>query len=276
MRAITFTLDLEDHRPNPTWEDHAPAMTRRVLDLLDQHRVRGTVFVVGEVAESNPVLVREVASRGHEVGLHGWNHEPLTSKEPTALAAELERGKTLLEAVTGTEVVGFRAPTFSLVPETAWCLRLLADAGFLYSSSVLPARSPLFGWPGAPRDVFRWPEGLVEFPAPTAGVGEWALPVLGGVYFRLIPWSLIRLSLRITHNSSPWTYCHPYDFDADEEYWVVPDAGVLGSRLLWWNRRRMMQKVDCLLRRGTGAPLGEQVTHFHGAQRFDHGAEAGT
>lgn len=270
MPAVTFTLDLEDHRPSPDWEDRVPVMTRRVLDLLDRRGVRGTVFVVGEMAESNPDLVREVSSRGHEVGLHGWDHEPLTTKAETALSAELRRGKDLLEAITDSAVLGFRAPTFSLVPETGWVRSLLVDVGFRYSSSVLPARSPLFGWPGAPRDVFRWPEGLVEFPAPTAGAGAWALPVLGGTYLRVIPWPLIRLGLSITPKSLRWTYCHPYDFDTEEEFWVVPGTGAVGSHLLWWNRRRMLDKVDRLLARGAGGPLCEQVSRFAGAPVFDH------
>lgn len=268
MTEVTFTFDVEDHRPDPTWEDRAPAMTMRVLDLLSGLGVRGTAFVVGEVALADPGLVRELAARGHEVGLHGWNHEPLTGKEPTALASELTRGKELLESIVQDEVLGFRAPTFSLVPGTAWVPDLLASAGFSYSSSVLPARSPLFGWPGAPRDVFRWPGGVVEFPAPTVGLGSWAIPMLGGVYLRLVPWPLISMARRIIRTSAPWTYCHPYDFDPDEERWVVPGAGRMGSRLLWWNRRGMARKVERLLGSGAGGPLGERVGQLSTAPIF--------
>ena len=141
-------------------------MTREVLDFLDAREVRGTFFVVGETAEAHPELVREVAARGHEVGLHGWRHQPLTELTADAFRADAQRGKDLLEELTGAPVLGFRAPTFSLVPESRWAVDVLADTGFTYSSSVLPARSPLFGDPTLPTTPFRWPNGLVELPCP--------------------------------------------------------------------------------------------------------------
>ena len=76
-----------------------------------------------------------------------------------------------------------------------------------------------------------------------AGVG---LPYLGGVYLRALPSSVSTARARALSGAGqlPWIYCHPYDFDPDEPFWVVPEAGRLGSRLLWYNRRRTFAKVD--------------------------------
>jgi polysaccharide deacetylase family protein (PEP-CTERM system associated) len=264
---VTFTLDLEDHRPegSPDGTERYPDLTRRILDFLDARAVRGTFFVVGEVAAAHPEIVRDVASRGHEVGLHAWRHVPLTDLDPDTVRADVTRGKELLEELTGAPVTGFRAPIFSLVPGSRWVVDVLVDAGFTYSSSVLSARSPLFGDPSLPTAPFRWPEGLVELPCPVARLGSYGVPYLGGVYLRALPRVVSAAAERgFGRDQMLWIYCHPYDFDDAEPYWVVPEAGPWGSRLLWYNRRRTFAKVDALLRGRAAPPLGERVATLTG------------
>jgi len=257
---VTFTLDLEDHRPSGDAEERYPALTREVLDFLDARDTRGTFFVVGETTDDHPDLIAEIARRGHEIGLHGWRHQPLTELSPASFAADVTRGKARLEDLAGAPVVGFRAPTFSLVPESRWATDVLRDAGFTYSSSVLPARSPLFGDPSLPTTPFRWPNGLIELPCPVVRTGPLGLPYLGGVYLRAIPGVASTVARRsVGRDQLLWIYCHPYDFDPGEEYWVVPDAGRVGSRLLWYNRRRMFAKIETMLRGRTGPPLAERL-----------------
>lgn len=269
---VSFTLDLEDHRPDASAELRFPEVMGRVLDWLDEQNVSGTVFVVGEVAADQPDLVAEVAARGHEVGLHAWRHVPLTEVGPDRFGEETRRGKQVVEDITGRAVVGFRAPTFSLVPASAWAPDVLAELGFTYSSSVLAAANPLFGWPGAPDRPFRWPGGLVELPAPLAGFGPWRVPYLGGTYLRLLPWPAVAGARRLTPGGEvPWTYTHPYDFDPGEPYWPVPDAGRM-ARLLWVGRRRMFAKVGRVLARGAGPPLGERVETMTDLPVFGPGA----
>jgi peptidoglycan-N-acetylglucosamine deacetylase len=258
---VTFSLDLEDHRPaDAPWPERYRAITERVLELVEARGHRATVFVVGELADEHPELVRSIAARGHEVALHAWRHVPLTEQDPDTFAAETRRAQELLGELAGRPVVGFRAPTASLVPASAWAVDVLGDLGFTYSSSVLPAPNPLFGWPGAPRDVFRWPNGLVEVPLPVTGTRRVALPLLGGVYFRAVPWPVVRAARRLAErHRMPCMYCHPYDFDPDEPRWAVPDVPAWGRYLLWYNRRRMLAKVSRLLDGPVGPPLEERV-----------------
>ncbi len=258
--AITFTLDLEDHRPDPSVVARHPDVTRQILDELAERGIIGTFFIVGEVGESHPDLVRDIAAGGHELALHGWRHVVLTEMGPTELADDLRRGKAFLEDVSGTEVVGFRAPTFSLVAESVWAAEVILEAGFTYSSSVLPAPSPLYGYPGAPRDPFLWPCGLAELPVPTAGFGPLKLPYLGGTYLRVLPLQLIERIHRRGARGLPWTYIHPYDIDTEEPYWRVPDAGWM-SPALWVGRKRLLAKLDRLgARAGAfGPPLRDRL-----------------
>jgi peptidoglycan-N-acetylglucosamine deacetylase len=272
---VTFTLDLEDHRPSHAHEVRYPRVTREVLDFLDAREVRGTFFVVGEVADAQPDLVREVAARGHEVGLHGWRHVPLTDLDEAQLRRDVARGKSLLEELAGRPVVGFRAPIFSLVPGSRWALDVLGEAGFTYSSSVLPARNPLFGDPSLPATPFRWPNGLVELPCPVVRVGSVGLPYLGGVYLRALPESSSRAARRVAGSGRVlWTYCHPYDFDPGEPFWVVPEAGPVGSRLLWYNRRRTYARIEAALRGRAGPPLAERLADVDAPVLEDAGAGA--
>ena len=257
---VTFTLDLEDHREHAGQEVRFPQLTRQVLDFLDDRGVRGTFFVVGEVAQSEPDLVREVAARGHELALHGWRHVPLTELDPSTFRADVARGKALLEDLGGAPIGGFRAPTFSLVPDSRWAVDVLAEEGFTYSSSVLPAKSPLYGDPTLPTGAFRWPNGLAEMPCPVVRGGPVGLPYLGGVYMRALPGPVTAgARAAVGKGQLLWIYCHPYDFAPDEPFWVVPDAGPMGSRLLWYNRKRTFAKVERILAGRAGRPLGERL-----------------
>lgn len=255
---VTFSFDVEPHRPDPDDDTSYPVVTRRVYEWLAERGIRGTIFIVGTTAVANPELVTEARDAGHEVGLHSWDHTPLTELSRERFVDETRRGKDLLEDLLGEPIVGYRAPTFSLVKETVWVTDVLPELGFTYSSSVLPARSPLHGFPGLPREPFTWPSGLVELPCPIARFGPVAAPYMGGVYLRVLPWPLVRLTWRLNGGGPvPLTYCHPYDFDTEEPFWVVPGTGRLGSRLLWVGRRTMFDKLERLFADGAGPPLRE-------------------
>jgi polysaccharide deacetylase family protein (PEP-CTERM system associated) len=260
---VTFTLDVEDY-PGPDGAPRAPRLTRTILEFLARHDVRGTFFMVGELASAQPELVRDIAAAGHEVGLHAWRHDPLTELDPATFRDETKRGKELLEELSGDAVVGFRAPTFSLVPASAWAVDIIAELGFRYSSSVLPARSPLYGWAGQSRQPFTWPAGVVELPCPVTalgGVSRLTNPYLGGVYFRVLPWRAIDYGLSHADAGEVlWLYAHPYDFDPDEPFQKRPDLSRAKSRLLWINRSRMFKRVERLFAHtGAGVPLKDRL-----------------
>ncbi len=92
-RGITFTLDLEDGRENGTEANRFVAVTHRLLDFLAERKVLGTVFVVGELAEGHPALVRDVADRGHEIALHAYRHVPLTQLDAKTFRSETKKGR---------------------------------------------------------------------------------------------------------------------------------------------------------------------------------------
>ncbi len=255
--AVTVTVDVEDHRPKESAEVRFDRSTVAIADWLVERGWRGTFFVVGAHAQRWPHVAREIADRGHEVALHGYEHRPLQDLGARELADQVRRGRELLVEQSGQDVVGFRAPQFSLVAETPWAADVLAESGCRYSSSVLPAPSPLFGYPGAPTVPFRWPSGLVELPAPLVGPPRMRVPV-GGLYLRALPMRLLgRWATDQAMGEAGWLYIHPYDVDPGERFYVIRDANPLASPLQWWHRRQTFDRVEALVRGRPGAPLRE-------------------
>src|SRR5262249_27577433 len=103
---------------------------------------------------------------------------------------------------------------------------------------VLPASNPLYGFEGAPRTPFRWPNGLFEFPVPVSSFFGACLPFLGGVYVRYLPWAMIASAMRgLPDAVVKWTYFHPYDFDVDEPFTRMPGTSMATNLICWLNRR---------------------------------------
>ena len=160
MKAHALTIDLEDwhqlahRRVTGDVIQPTPAVvtdTHRLLDLLEEAGIRATFFVVGNVADAYPELVREVARRGHEIGSHSYSHELISCMEPAAFKADMERSLKQLQELTGQPVLGFRAPEFSVGSLNHWCFEILAELGFRYDSSVFPIAGARYGIPAAPR-----------------------------------------------------------------------------------------------------------------------------
>lgn len=198
--------------------------TRGLLDQLARANARATFYIVGEIARTHPQLVRDVHAAGHEVGSHSFDHRRVHRFTPDTFRADLRASKDALEQATGAPVYGFRAPTFSVMRETAWAIDVLAEEGFEYDSSIFPVRHDRYGVPDAPRAPFvvtgRERE-LLELPPLTLRALGQNLPVAGGGYFRLFPLGVMKAGLRqvaraARHGRGPQVgmlYFHPWEFD---------------------------------------------------------------
>ena len=270
-RLVSFTLDFEDLRTDPSvQEERVVLVTDRILGKLRERGIRGTFFCVGELAEQHPSLMRRIVADGHELGVHGYQHIPNDLLGPERFRSDNEKAKAILSDIAGTEVVLYRAPQYSLVPSTPWIPEILTELGFIASSSVLPAHSPLYGWPGAPTTPFRWPSGLIELPSPVTKLGPMTFPFLGGTYLRLLPSVIRKRGVRSSDPASVlWTYCHPWEFDPDEKFYVYEHGGWLVSRIGWLNRRGMLKRVLNALEPQAGLPLGEIVASLGDVPLFD-------
>jgi polysaccharide deacetylase family protein (PEP-CTERM system associated) len=206
----------------PRMEYRAERNTGRLLELLHQHAVKATFFVLGWVAEKSPALVRRIHDAGHEVACHGLTHQLVYRQTPQLFRDETRRSRDLLEDITGAKVTGYRAASYSVTRQSLWALDILLDLGFEYDSSIFPIRHDIYGIPDAPTKPGPMPtpqgRSIVEFPLATARLLGLKIPVAGGGYFRLLPYWVTRTGLaQINGEGRPFVfYLHPWEIDPDQ------------------------------------------------------------
>ena len=114
---------------------------RRIIDLLDRYNIPATFFIPGYTAERNEELVREIHSRGIEIGAHGYMHEPPATLEPDEEQRVLDKAMAILQGITGDRPLGFRSPSLEASSHT---LGFLSQRGFVYDSSLMGHDAPYF------------------------------------------------------------------------------------------------------------------------------------
>jgi polysaccharide deacetylase family protein (PEP-CTERM system associated) len=232
---VVLSFDVEEHHrieaavhltvPQELKQQYSERMdciTRRLLEMLARHEQKATFFMVGQIAHSHPGLIREMVQAGHEVASHSWEHRRVQHFTPESFREDVRTSKDALEQAGGTAVVGFRAPTFSIMRETAWAIDVLAELGMQYDSSIFPVRHDRYGVPDAPRTAFMVKgelRELLELPPTTLRWFGLNLPVAGGGYFRLFPLGLMERGLRQLAQlpgGRGMLYFHPWEFDPDQ------------------------------------------------------------
>ncbi len=188
------------------------------LDLFAQHNCRATFFFLGRIGESSPHLVRMTAEAGHEIGCHSYQHLRITGQTRDEFRNYLVKARAALQEASGQPVLGFRAPDFSIGAGNLWAFDELYATGFRYDSSVVPTDiHDVYGLSDVPEEIYRWPNGLIEFPLPVMRILGKSIPVGGGGYFRLFPlWFTRRGFRQCARAGRPGVfYIHPYEIGSD-------------------------------------------------------------
>ena len=235
-----FSVDVEDyfqvgafaHTISPkdwdTWTPHVVDNTKRMLDILAAapQSVQATFFVLGWVAERFPTLVPEIVRQGHEIASHGYGHQLVYTLSEDEFRNDVRTTRKMLQDQSGQPVIGYRAPSFSIVKRTPWAHRILVEEGYTYDSSIFPIYHDLHGNPDAPREIHTIQTeahsgqagSIVEFPpAVITRLGK-NIPVGGGGYFRFFPYFLTARWLKeINRSGKPFVfYVHPWEIDPDQ------------------------------------------------------------
>ncbi len=274
-----LSIDVEEHFqvhnletgvPRADWDTHASrveANVQRVLELLERSRVRATFFILGWVAERHPRMVAEIAVRGHEIACHGYGHRLVYSQTREQFAEDLRRSlgclREALAAAPGlppVDILGYRAPSFSVTAAVPWALDEIRAAGFRYDSSIMPATGhDRYGMAGVSRFAHVLPNGLVECPVATVRLGGRNWPIAGGGYFRLFPLAVTRWALRrINREGHPAViYLHPWEFDPDQPRVAGPSAWMRFRHYV--NLRQTAPRLERVLNEFTFVPLREAL-----------------
>jgi polysaccharide deacetylase family protein (PEP-CTERM system associated) len=212
--------------------------TKWFLETLARYNIRATCFILGEVAQKHPSLVKKIAENGHEIGSHGFSHKRIFELNQNQFRDEVTTSKRLLEDITGQAVLGYRAPAFSIMPETKWALDILAEEDYRYDSSVYPIAGKRYGWPGFSKDICQvtLPSGrsIIEVPLSTVTVFSKTLPVAGGGYIRHFPYTVTKWAIRCIQKERPAIiYIHPYEIDMQSKPFEV-------KSLSWADKTRMI------------------------------------
>ncbi|MFH0788938.1 MAG: XrtA system polysaccharide deacetylase, partial [Pseudomonadota bacterium] len=238
------TLNLEPHSPNSFRRTPNSITLTPPSQLVTRHSspatsTKATFFCLGWIAERYPHLIKEIQSQGHEIACHGYAHQLIYRQSREEFREDIHKAKGILEDIIGREVIGYRAPSYSITNKSLWAFEVMAEEGFKYDSSIFPIRHDFYGIPDAPRFPFlvllndkgkpefkplestfnverRTLNNILEFPLSTFPIGKFTLPLSGGGYFRLLPYTLVKSGLKRLNEveRKPFIfYLHPWEID---------------------------------------------------------------
>ncbi len=273
---FTFTIDWEDFgqlyckyiegkiiAPLPKDIDR---QTDIILHLLDDNHVTATFFILGILAKYRPDLVKKIAAAGHEIALHGMNHEFMYKLAPEAAKADLSDSKNLISDITGKDILGYRAPFFSIIEKNLYLLETLSELGFEYDSSIFPVKMSRYGINEfSDKDTLYKlvnDRNIVELPLTVFNYAGKMWPVSGGGYIRLLPQVIIERiyrTLRVKGENCMF-YMHPYEFDnksINVAANLSDSADITKAKIHYlnfrWNlfRKKIPKKIEYILKNHT-------------------------
>jgi polysaccharide deacetylase family protein (PEP-CTERM system associated) len=312
-----LTIDIEDYFQvhafskvikYESWKNHECRIernTNRLLEILNssiQHSTRNTqnlafkpptgihatFFILGWIAERYPGLIRNIKEAGHEIACHGYAHQLIYSQSKDEFREDIRKAKGMLEDITGEEVIGYRAPSYSITNKSQWAFQVLIEEGFKYDSSIFPVRHDFYGMPNAPRFPFLisqngnknvkysqlnvdeqqdritgpiessgryalcampYASSIVEFPLSTVRLFGQNLPISGGGYFRLFPYPLIVKGLkRINEKESKPFIFYLHPWEIDPDQPRIGGAGLRSTLRHYVNLNKTENRFKMLLK----------------------------
>jgi len=228
-----MTVDVEDYYQVSAFEklidkqswnsfdSRVEANTQAILDMFAESNIKATFFTLGCIAEKSQALIRRIVADGHELASHGYNHTRVIHQDEVQFKEDVSKTKKILEDISGVEVRGYRAASYSIGARNLWALDVLLQCGYQYSSSIYPIKHDLYGMPDAPRFCFypRGKKGILEVPVTTVELAGRRFPCGGGGFFRLYPYVLSRWAIKRVNDKDAESgifYFHPWEIDPDQ------------------------------------------------------------
>lgn len=244
--------------------------TNQLLQMLSQHQIKATFFVLGWVAEYYPELLQKISLEGHEIASHGYGHKLVYTLSEAEFEEDLQKANHYIEQACGVKPIGYRSPSWSVNQTTPWFFKVLENNGFFYDSSVFPVKNFLYGLPNSPRFAFSTGSAehpLIEVPASTVKIAGMNLPFAGGFYFRALPYPIVKQCYRsINRQEKPVVfYIHPYDLDGGEP--IKQQLNLRDRIIMFYGRKQCSHKMHKLLQDFNFTRMDEYVEQLRSSSK---------
>jgi len=239
-------------------EKHYPSVINgidKILDLLRKHETLATFFIVGELLEIQPEIFDKIIENGHEIGFHTMYHDRLDSpgyKEK--FSNEIEKFAEL----TNHKSRGFRAPTFSLNNASSWAIDILAENDYVYDSSIVPAKTSMYGSPNAEHKPYRITSKsieknnssgkLIEFPLMTTTFLGKKIPAAGGFYLRTLPMKVTKNAIKNYEKQGIPANFYIHSWELTPEYIPKLDLPLKDNFVTFHNIDKAYQRMNDILK----------------------------
>lgn len=228
----------------------------KILELLRKHDTHATFFMVGELLEAKPELMDKIIEGGHEIAFHTMYHDRLDSmKNKQEFVDELKRFSQL----TSNKSKGFRAPSFSLNYSSAWAIDALVEKGYQYDSSIVPAKTRLYGMPNAEIKPYKITSNnlekdnqdgkLIEFPLLTKKIFNFSIPVAGGFFIRLLPLRWIEKAIKNNENKKIPSTFYIHSWELTPEYMQKVQMSKSDNFITYHNLEKTSARLEKLLKK---------------------------
>lgn len=258
-------IDFEDWfhpeliQPHVKNKPHEPTVINgidKILDWLRKNETFATFFMVGELLEFKPELLDKIINAGHEIGFHTMYHTRVDSPNyKEKLVKEIKKFSTLSEKKS----IGFRAPSLSLNHSCSWVIDVLQENGYTYDSSVMPAKTSLYGLPGAEKKPYRIsstslvkndPQGkLWEFPLLTAKIFGRTIPAAGGFYLRVLPQRIIKNAIAINNERNIPATFYIHSWELAPEFMPKISLPIRDRFITYYNLGKAFSRMTSLLKK---------------------------
>ncbi len=270
MIKNAFTVDLEDwyqgiEMPYDSWgsyEKRVEVGMNKLIQLLSDSNTKATFFTLGWIAEKYPKMIKLLADQGHELASHGYSHEKVYNLKPETFREEVRKTKSIIEDLTGTNIVAYRAPFFSITVDSLWALPILREEGHTIDCSISPVKTWRYGISSAPDHIFRIPDvDMIEFPVSTFTLMGKAL-ALGGAYFRLFPYMISQgaYKKRVSKDAFSMFYIHPWEYDEDHPYEEKMERKARFTH--YHNLKKTYKNTERLLSQFNFGTVSETITNY--------------
>jgi len=228
----------------------------KILELLKKNDTYATFFMVGELLEQKPELLDKIIENGHEIAFHTMHHSRIdTSMNKEKFEEEIKKFSEL----TSNKSRGFRAPSFSLNHSSSWIFDILEKNNYLYDSSVMPAKTKLYGLPNAEKKPFKIssssiekndPNGsLIEFPLLTTKILGKTFPASGGFYLRFFPLKIIERAIRKNEEEQIPSSTYIHSWELTPEFMPKLNMPLVDHFITYHNLGKALGRVDNLLKK---------------------------